>query len=162
MNMIKSQKKNYLNNNKKTIIASSFNNHPLKQYKILKSNKVHNKNKNKINLNSENDKNKKRKEISNNFIRNNKFIENPFFYDENSTNLLNINRSNYIIKVKTKINHIDSDNNNDKNTINKNGENVDGIEEKNSDENDENKNDTNDNNNNQLNSINVTSEKKKT
>ncbi len=164
MNMIKSQKKNYLNNNKKTITTSSITNHPLKQYKILKSNKAHNKSKNKINLNSENDKNKKRKEISNNFDRNNKFIENTYFDDEISTNnLLNVNRSNYIIKVKTKINHIDSDNINEKNTLNKNGENVDGIEEKNSDENDDNKNDINGNSstNNQLNSINVTSEKRK-
>ena len=155
MNMIKSQKKNYLNNNKKTITTSSINNNSLKQYKILKSNKVHHKNK--IKLNSENDKNKKRKEISNNFDRNNKFIENIYFDDENSTNLININRSNYKIKVKTKINHID----NDKNTLNKNSENIDGIEEKNSDENDDNKNDTNCNNSNQLNSINVTSEKRK-
>ena len=64
-----------------------------------------------------------------------------YFDDEISNNLLNIKRSNYIIKVKTKINHIDSENNNDdENNINKNGENV---KEKNSDENDDNKNDAN-------------------
>ena len=82
-----------------------------------------------------------------------------YFDDEISNNLLNIKRSNYIIKVKTKINHIYSENNNDdENNINKNGENV---MEKNSDENDDNKNDANGHNINQLNSINVTSEKRK-
>jgi len=61
-----------------------------------------------------------------------------YFDDEISTNLLNIKRSNYIIKVKTKINHIGNENNNDgENNINKNGENA---KEKNSDENDDNKN----------------------
>ena len=64
-----------------------------------------------------------------------------YFDDEISNNLLNIKRSNYIIKVKTKIHHIDSENNHDvENNIHKNGENV---KEKNSDENDDNKNDAN-------------------
>ena len=102
INMIKRQKNSSLNINKKLMVSKHINNN-----KILKKNNNKNKNKNKL----ENNKIKKYKnkgEMINTFDRNNKFIEQLYFDDsENSSNY--INKSNYIIKVKTKINPNDKE-----------------------------------------------------
>ena len=85
-NIVKQQKNKSLFSNKKSITSNNLNN------KIIKK-----KNKNNIkNI-------YKNKEITNNFHRNNKSM-NPPFLDDDQNNSNYINRSNYKIKVKTKIN----------------------------------------------------------
>ena len=123
LNSKNKQKTNNLKNHKKTFTSNYINNNNL-----LKKNKV---NKSKNNNKTETIKNNNKDDIIN-FDRNNKFIE-PVFYDyENSNNY--INRSNYIIKVKTKINP------NEKNFIVKNLDSLNYMDDINMNENIDNNN----------------------
>ena len=93
-NIVQQQKSKILNKTKKSITSNSINNN-----KIIKKN---NKNSNNKSIKYKN------KNINNNFNRNNKSI-NPLFLDDYQNNSSYINKSNYIIKVKTKINPNDKE-----------------------------------------------------
>ena len=95
INITKQNKHKYLNKNKKSITTNNINN------QILKNNKDNN---------------------FNNINRNNKYIE-PIYFDDYENTSKYINRSNYIIKVKTKIKQ------NEKNLLIKNINNIMNLED---------------------------------
>ena len=101
--IVKQQKNKSLNNTKKTITSNNIN---INNNKYLKKSN-HNKNKSK-NFNNKIINNKNKEKFNNNYYRNNKSI-NPIFLDDYDNNSNYINRSNYIIKVKTKINPNDKE-----------------------------------------------------
>ena len=118
-NIVQQQKNKMINNFKKAITSTNIINN-----KIIKKKNKKNNNKNLK---------YKSKQLTNNFNRNNKSINSPFLDDYQNKSSY-INRSNYIIKVKTKINPNDKeilvknlnminfmDDINDKNNFNGNG-----------------------------------------